>query len=77
MERKLWSQANGWPTVDLDGQHTRPNLLGLLTTDDGEYIQVTTTGNQTLTPEVADIVTGKVTGSLAYGSFQSGKLPTY
>ena len=67
------SNANDWPTIDPDGLHGRPNLLGLLTTDDGEYLQIATTGIQTPTPEVGKIVSGQGTGSLAFGDFQSGK----
>jgi Protein of unknown function (DUF3237) len=66
------SYADDWPVADPDGKHSRPDLRGLVSTDDGEYLQVAATGIQTPVKELGEIVTGGK-GSLAFGSFQSGE----
>lgn len=66
------SDANDWPTVDPDGLHDRPNIRGLITTDDGEYIELLATGLQTPIPELGPIIQGTGQGSLPWGAFQSG-----
>ncbi len=67
------SHANDWPTGDPDGLHDRPNLLGLVSTDDNEYLQIAATGIQTPIPELGPIITGTGTGDLPWGAFQSGE----
>ena len=67
------SHANDWPTGDPDGLHDRPNLLGLVSTEDNEYLQIAATGIQTPIPELGAIITGKGAGDLPFGAFQSGK----
>jgi len=67
------SYANDWPTGDPDGLHDRPNLRGLVTTDDNEYLQIAATGIQTPIPELGAIITGEGSGSLPFGAFQSGE----
>ena len=65
--------ANDFPTVDPDGSYGRPDLRGVITTDDNEYIQIQFTGIQTATPELGAITTGTGSGNLPFGAFQSGK----
>ena len=42
-------------------------------TNDGEYLEVVSSGIQVPTPELLDIIQGKGKGSLAYGSTYSGQ----
>ncbi|KAI4231903.1 MAG: hypothetical protein LQ349_005313 [Xanthoria aureola] len=60
-----------WPTIDPDGLHQRPDLRGLVTTDDGEYLQILATGIQTIIPELNQIITGEKGLNLPFGTFQS------
>lgn len=67
------SHTNDWPTVDPDLLHGRPDILGLVFTDDGAYLQVRATGIRAVTPEVAAITNGLTSNaSLPYGAFFSG-----
>ncbi len=66
------SDANDWPTLDPDKLHDRPNLRGLINTDDGYYLELTATGIQTVNPQLGAIITGTGKGALPWGSFQSG-----
>ncbi|KAL8866439.1 MAG: hypothetical protein Q9174_006303, partial [Haloplaca sp. 1 TL-2023] len=65
------SNADDWPTIDADGLHERPDLRGLVTTDDEEYLQILATGIQTIIPELNQIITGEKELSLPFGTFQS------
>ncbi|MCJ1272291.1 hypothetical protein MMC21_000077 [Puttea exsequens] len=65
------SYANDWPTSDPDGKHGRPDLRGLVTTHDHEYLEVLATGIQTPIPQLGAIITGASKDSLPFGSFQS------
>lgn len=67
------SKADDWPTIDPDGLHDRPDIRGLVSTDDGEYLELLATGLQTINPELGAIITGAGPGSLAFGDFQSGE----
>ena len=67
------SSADDWPTVDADGKHERPDLRGLIRTDDDEYLQILATGIQTIVPELNQIITGEQELSLPFGFFQSGE----
>lgn len=64
--------GDDWPTLDTDKMHDRPNLRALITTDDGENLELTATGIQTPNAELGAIITGTGKGALAFGSFQSG-----
>lgn len=66
------SHTNDWPTIDPDLLHSRPDFIGLVSTDDGAYLQIHATGIQAVTPEVAAITTGMTNNaSLPYGAFYS------
>lgn len=69
-----FSNADDWPTVDPDGKHERPDLRGLIKTDDDEYLQILAKGIQTIIPELTQIITGEKELSLPFGAFQSGEL---
>lgn len=67
------SHTNDWPTIDPSGLYNRPDFLGLVSTDDGAYLQIHAMGIQQSTLEVADIITGKTdNASVPYGSVYSG-----
>ncbi|CAF9935254.1 MAG: hypothetical protein HETSPECPRED_009715 [Heterodermia speciosa] len=66
-----FSNADDWPTVDPDGKHERPDLRGLIKTDDDEYLQILAKGIQTIIPELTQIITGEKELSLPFGAFQS------
>ncbi|CAL8578668.1 hypothetical protein XPA_004436 [Xanthoria parietina] len=65
------SSADDWPTIDPDGLHQRPDLRGLVTTDDGEFVEILATGIQTIIPELNQIITGEKELNLPFGTFQS------
>lgn len=50
-----------------------PNLLGFVSTDDDEYLQIAATGIQTPIPQLGAIITGTGTGDIPFGAFQSGE----
>lgn len=59
--------------MDPDLLHSRPDFIGLVSTDDGAYLQIHATGIQAVTPEVAAITSGLTNNaSLPYGAFYSG-----
>ncbi|KAL8710653.1 MAG: hypothetical protein Q9220_004877 [cf. Caloplaca sp. 1 TL-2023] len=68
--------ADDWPTVDPDGKHERPDLRGLIKTDDDDYLQILATGIQTIVPELNQIITGEKELNLPFGFFQSGESPS-
>ncbi|KAG6986565.1 hypothetical protein G7Y79_00077g099570 [Physcia stellaris] len=68
------SNADDWPTIDPDGKHERPDLRGLVTTDDDEHLEILATGIQTIIPELNQIITGEKQLNLPFGTFQSGEL---
>lgn len=53
--------------------YDRPDIRGLVSTDDGEYLELLATGLQTINPQLGAIITGAGSGSLAFGEFQSGE----
>jgi hypothetical protein len=58
---------------DPDRVHIRPDYLGFLTTDDGEYLQMHGTGIETPTPEAIAIFNdGEDGNGLPFGAYQSG-----
>ncbi|CAD6583131.1 MAG: hypothetical protein ASARMPRED_001240 [Alectoria sarmentosa] len=66
------SHTNDFPTVDPSGLYDRPNFLGLVSTDDGAYLQIHATGIQQSTPEVASIINGQSdSASVPYGAIYS------
>ena len=66
-------QGDDWPTIDPDQKHARPNLRALATTDDGERLEVLSSGIQVPTPEFLQIIQGAGNGSLPWGSTYSGE----
>ena len=66
-------QGDDWPTIDPDQKHARPDSRVVAKTDDGEYLEIVSSGIQVPTPELLEIIQGKGQGSLAYGSTYSGK----
>ena len=66
-------QGDDWPTIDPDQKHARPDSRVVATTDDGEYLEVVSSGIQVPTPELLDIIQGKGNGSLSYGNTYSGE----
>ena len=67
------SHTNDFPTIDPDGLHVRPDFIGLVSTDDGDYLQVHATGIQQATTEVADIINGRSDdASVPYGAIYCG-----
>ena len=68
------SHTNDWPTVDPSGLYVRPNFLGLVSTNDGAYLQIHATGIQQATAEEATIIDGQSDdASIPYGAIYSGR----
>lgn len=67
------SHTNDWPTVDPSELYVRSNFLGLVSTDDGAYLQIHATGIQQATAEAAAIINGQSdNASIPYGAMYSG-----
>ena len=67
------SHTNDFPTVDPSGNYVRPDFLGLVSTDDGDYLQIHATGIQQATTEQAEIISGESDdASIPYGAIYSG-----